>query len=158
MDAGEVYFYHLTRRRLEDALPDLLSRTLARGWRAVVRAGSEARVEDLDRLLWSFAEESFLPHGTAATGWPERQPVYLTAGPETPNAPDLLFLVDGSDEEPEAMRRYARVCVLFDGRDEAAVRRARALWKRVAEAGLAAAYFAETPAGGWEKQAAANEG
>lgn len=153
---GEVYFYHLTRRSLEAALPGLLSRTLDNGWRALVRAGSDARVQDLDRLLWSFAEESFLPHGTAADGRAERQPVYLTAGPETPNAPDLLFLTDGAEEEPEAMRAYRRVCVLFDARDEAAVQHARAQWKRVAGAGLPATYFAESPSGGWEKKATAN--
>lgn len=157
-DAGEVYFYHLTRRRLEDVLPGLLTRTLEKGWRAVVRAGSQERVEELDRLLWSFADESFLPHGAARDGAAERQPIYLTDGDETPNAPDLLFLTDGAEAPPEALRAFRRACVLFDARDAAAVAQARALWKRVAESGLAAAYFAESDAGGWEKKAAANGG
>jgi len=30
---GAAYFYHLTHRRLEDALPMLVERSLAQGWR-----------------------------------------------------------------------------------------------------------------------------
>ena len=43
----EVRFYHLQRKTLEDALPQILEKTLERGWRAVVMAGSEERVEAL---------------------------------------------------------------------------------------------------------------
>ena len=155
---GETYFYHLTRRRLEQVLPGLLQRTLEQGWRAVVRAGSDARVDDLDRLLWSFAEESFLPHGSAAAGFAERQPIYLTAGDEIPNCANVLFLTDGVVAEAEALRVFRRACVLFDDRDAEAKRRARAFWKSVSGAGLPAVYFAEKENGGWEKKAEAGGG
>ena len=36
----EVWFYHLERTGLEQALPELLNKTLARGWRALVRSRS----------------------------------------------------------------------------------------------------------------------
>ena len=41
----EALFYHLERHPLEVVLPQLLLRTLERGWRAVVQAGSEERLE-----------------------------------------------------------------------------------------------------------------
>jgi hypothetical protein len=41
----EVLFYHLEHQPLERVLPSLVERTLERGWRAVVQAGSEERVE-----------------------------------------------------------------------------------------------------------------
>lgn len=156
-DLAEAYFYHLTRRRLEAALPGLLTRTLERGWRAVVRAGSGERVADLDRLLWSYADESFLPHGTAETGDAARQPIFLTAQAERPNGAEALFLVDQAAAAPEDLRGYARACVLFEARDAAAMRWARGLWKAVAEAGAPAVYFAETETGGFEKKRAANQ-
>ena len=83
--ATEVYFYHLERRTLEDVLPTLLLRSLESGWRAAVQAASEERVEALDTLLWTYREESFLPHGTPRTAASE-QPIYLTAGADNPNA------------------------------------------------------------------------
>ena len=150
---AEALFYHLTRRSLGEALPQLLGLTLQRGWKAVVRCGSRERVEDLNRLLWTFAEESFLPHGGPGDGHAERQPIYLTAGEETPNAPDVLFLVDGAGAPPEEIKKYERCCLLFDGRDQEAVGAARGAWKQVTEAGLKAAYWAEGAGGRWEKKA-----
>ena len=60
----EVFFYQLQRRNLEQVLPELLQKTLVRGWRAVVRASSAERVEALTDHLWAFDRESFIPHGS----------------------------------------------------------------------------------------------
>ena len=47
----DVLFYHLETRPLETVLPDLLNRSLAKGWRAVVQIGSDDRLEALDAHL-----------------------------------------------------------------------------------------------------------
>ncbi|WP_300302613.1 DNA polymerase III subunit chi, partial [Ferrovibrio sp.] len=92
---AELLFYHLTRRRLEQVLPELLEKTLQRGWRAVVKGGSEERIQQLNGDLWTYGRGSFLPHGVKADGFPDKQPVYLTTEDERPNNADVLFLVDG---------------------------------------------------------------
>ncbi len=140
---AEVFFYHLTTSPLERTLPDLLERTLARGWTAVLRVGSEATLAGFDRLLWTFRQDAFLPHGTPASPHPERQPVYLTAGPEVPNGARLLMLVEGAGAEPSEMASFDRTCLLFDGTDPDALARARGDWRAVTEAGLAAVYWAQ---------------
>ncbi|HSM20221.1 MAG TPA: DNA polymerase III subunit chi, partial [Hyphomicrobiales bacterium] len=93
----EVLFYHLERQPLERVLPQLLEKSLARGWRAVVQAGSDERVEALDAALWTYREDSFLAHGTAGDGNAAMQPVFLTAGGDNPNQADVRFLVDGTE-------------------------------------------------------------
>ena len=147
----EVLFYHLTERGLEDAAPEVLEKCLARGWRAVVRAGSAARVGSLDARLWTCDAEGFLPHGTAADGNAERQPVYLTAGAEVPNDPDVLVLVDGAGATASEMARFARVALMFDGHDPEAVEGARAHWRAAVAAGFAAVYWAQE-GGRWVKR------
>ena len=147
----EVLFYHLERQPLERVLPNLLERTLQRGWRAVVQAGSTERLEALDAHLWTYAEESFLPHGTAKDGAPDRQPILLTVGPENPNGAGVRFLLDGADMESYA--GYVRIVVIFDGRDEEAVTRARAQWQRVRAQGCKATYWRQSDAGRWEQKA-----
>ncbi|MGH6882849.1 MAG: DNA polymerase III subunit chi, partial [Hypericibacter sp.] len=87
----EVRFYHLQRTSLEAALPKLLERTLARGQRALVMAGSNERVEALTAHLWTYDPNSFLPHGSKRDGRPERQPVWLTDQDENPNNATVLF-------------------------------------------------------------------
>src|SRR5690606_3775346 len=89
--ATEVLFYHLERQPLERVLPSLLERTLERGWRAVVQASSDERLEALDAMLWTYRDDSFLPHGTARAGSPALQPIFLTTRDETPNDAGVRF-------------------------------------------------------------------
>src|SRR5215475_16049803 len=98
----EVLFYHLEHQSLERALPALVERTLERNWRAVIEVGSEERVEALDTLLWTYREESFLPHGTRRDGYAEAHPIYLTAGGDNPNGAQVRFLVDGAEIDDAA--------------------------------------------------------
>ena len=150
---GEVLFYHLTRTPLEAAAPPILEKCLERGWKVALRAGSPERVEALNRHLWTYREEAFLPHGASVDGEAARQPIYLTAGDETPNEPDILFLCDGAEAKPAEMGGYLRAVLMFDGHDEEALAAARAAWKGVTESGLKAVYWAQTDAGGWAKRA-----
>ncbi len=147
----EVLFYHLEQQPLERVLPALVERTLQRGWRAVIQAGSEERVDALDTLLWTYAEESFLPHGTRRDGNPVLQPVYLTADDINPNEATVRFLVDGAGIGD--MAGYERLVLLFDGHDPAAVEQAREQWKTVKAAGCAATYWQQSAEGRWEKRA-----
>ena len=147
----EVWFYRLQRHRLEDVLPGLLEKTLHRGWRAVVVAGSAERVEALNAHLWTWRRESFLPHGSKADGFAADQPVWLTDSDENPNGAKVLFLVDGA-ELSSSSGTFERVCDLFDGNDPAAVEAARERWKRVKGAGHALSYWRQGDSG-WEKQA-----
>ena len=107
----EVWFYHLERSGLDQVLPDLLERTLARGWKAVVRTRAAARVEHLDGWLWSYRDESFLPHGLEDEPGAARQPILLTTGFENPNAADALFLERSCVRVLDAVRR---LCVWAD--------------------------------------------
>ena len=147
----EVLFYHLEHQPLERALPALVERTLARGWRAVVQAGSEERVDALDTLLWTYAEESFLPHGTKRDGNAAEQPVYLTTDEANPNGAAVRFLVDGA--EINEHNGYERIVYMFDGHDSGAVAHARERWKAAKAAGCQIAYWQQSAEGRWEKKA-----
>ena len=148
--APEVWFYHLERTGLEQALPELLEKTLQRGWKAVVRARAAERVAHLDGMLWTYRDDSFLPHGPDDEAGAARQPILITTGFDNPNGADALFLVDGA--EPGELAGYVRCVVLFDGADEAQLAVARAQWSAVKATGLPVSYWKQQ-ARGWEKQA-----
>ena len=153
---SETLFYHLERRTLEDVLPGLLERTRERDWRASVRVGSAERMETLDAHLWTYSEQSFLAHGTAAEGHAARQPIYLTTEEDNPNLAQVLFLVGGAapaDWAAPSLGQFARIVILFDGRDPEAVSAARAQWRSAKEAGHDITYWKENASGKWEKQA-----
>src|SRR5690554_2251731 len=75
---AEIHFHDLAGRPLVPVLAGLLEPVVAAGERAVVVAGSEERLQAVDSGLWTYRPDSFLPHGTAADGHPEWQPVWLT--------------------------------------------------------------------------------
>lgn len=149
--AADVLFYHLEHQPLERVLPSLVEKTLARGWRAVIQAGSEERLAALDVMLWTFAEDSFLPHGTAKSGHASEQPVYLTIGSDTPNGAGVRFLVDGATAE--AFSGIERLVYLFEGRNPEAVSTARSEWKAAKAAGCAVSYWQQNESGRWENKA-----
>ncbi len=146
---SEIGFYHLTRTGAELALPALLGRTLHAGQRAVVLCASEARVQALDAALWLCPEPDWLPHGTAATGEADLQPIWITHRDEAPNGAKFLFLLDGA--ESAALADFTRVFDLFDGRDEAATTAARIRWVARKAAGHSMTYWQQGPTG-WHKK------
>ncbi|SHO65674.1 DNA polymerase III, chi subunit [Pseudoxanthobacter soli DSM 19599] len=147
----EVLFYHLERQGLEAVLPTLVEKCLERSWRVVVQAGSRERRDALDSLLWTYRDDSFLPHGTSADGPGEDQPVFLTAEDDNPNGATVRFLVDRA--APGDIAPYQRVVFLFDGNDPDALKEARDQWRAVKAEGHDLTYWQQSPAGRWERKA-----
>ena len=145
----EIRFYHLTRKSLEQVLPELLEKTLERGWKAVVMAGSPERVEALTQYLWTYNPNNFLPHGNAKDGNAADQPVWLTPADECPNKANILFLTDGATST--RVGDYERVCEIFDGNDDVAVMSARHRWSVYKFSGHALSYWQQGDKG-WVNQ------
>ncbi|MDB5406310.1 MAG: polymerase subunit chi [Rhodospirillales bacterium] len=146
----EIGFYHLQTTPLEHALPKLLERSLAAGFRVLVVAGSAERVVHLDAVLWTYDDASFLPHGRSGDGQPERQPILLGEREENANGADMLVLTDGAGSS--RLAEYRRCLDLFDGGDESAVAAARERWQAAKAAGHTLTYWQQTVTG-WTKKA-----
>jgi DNA polymerase-3 subunit chi len=147
----QIGFYHLLKLPLEQALPRLLEKAAAAGMRAVLMAGSPERVEHLSALLWTYAEDSWLPHGSARDGEADQQPIWLTDQDENPNGATLLVLCDGI--RPASLAGWQRCLDLFDGTDETAVAAARDRWKSWKEDGHQLIYYQQRADGGWDEKA-----
>lgn len=154
---GAAYFYHMTRNPLEAVLISLVEKSREAGWRVAVRGRSAEVIDRLDDILWLRPEDGFLPHGKAGGDHDAAQPVLLTTTADLPNAPDCLMSVEGAGVTPDEVARASRVCILFDGHDEAAVARARMQWKELTGAGCAAKYWSEA-SGRWELKSESGTG
>jgi len=148
----EILFYHLQHQPLERVLPGLLERSLQRGWRVVVQVASEERAEALDAHLWTFRDDSFLPHGTWREAQAQEQPILLTIRDDNLNGANVRFLLDGAPLPPDAAA-YERVVLLFDGEDADAVDAARARWSEAKQAGFDVTYWQPDEQGRWQRKA-----
>jgi len=151
----EIWFYHLQRQPLESVLPHLIEKSLEKGWRVVVQANSDERLDALDQSLWTYSDASFLAHGRARDGDAERQPVYLTTNLENPNGAALRLFVEGVDMTKAlagADPAYVRAIALFDGNNEEELTLARDQWKKLKDLGFALTYWQQGDNGRWEKK------
>jgi len=146
----EILFYHLEQRPLEKVLPVLLEKSLERGWKAVIEARSPACLESLDKALWTFRDDSFLPHAIASGEGDDVHPVLLTDTAANPNQADVRFFVDGA--VPTSATGYQRLVFMFDGHDPDAVTQARAAWKALSPDNEVT-YWQQEPSGRWVKRA-----
>ena len=151
---AEIWFYHLTDSTLHAALPTLLEKSLERGWRAVVEVPDERLRDALDAHLWTFRNDSFLPHAAdGADDVPlQDQPILLTAGPTNVNGAQVRFLGGGAMPE-EGLDDYERIVLMFDGHDETQLGEARSAWKRLKADSHAVTYWQQAEGGRWVKKA-----
>ena len=144
-----VDFYQLTAAPLDRVLPLLAERVLAGGGRLLVVHGDADRLKALDRHLWTYQPDGFLPHARAGADDDAAQPVLLSQGTEAGNGARNLLLADGRWRD-EALA-FDRVFHLFD---EDGVSDARAAWRGLSgRDGVTRHYWRQDEAGKWEQAA-----
>src|SRR3954452_5985971 len=148
----EILFYHLQRQPLEKVLPQLLEKSIGRGWRVVVQASSDERVDALDAHLWTYRDDNFLAHGTYRETEAAMQPVLLTVGDDNPNGANVRFLIDGAPG-PADCEAYEPIVLILGGEDEEAVAVARVPGNEAKAKGFEATYFQADENGRWQRNA-----
>lgn len=146
----DILFYHLESRPLEAVIPQLLEKTLERGWRAVIEVGSTERAEALDAHLWTWRDDSFLPHALAGAETDAIQPILITTGSDNANAAACRFFVDRA--VPQSAEGYERIVYMFSGHDPDALAEARLAW-RALRTGNDVTYWQQEATGRWVKKA-----
>ena len=146
----EWWFYHLSRTTLERAVGPLLEKCLERGWRVLAVSEDATRRGALDEALWTYDDQSFLPHGQSeAEGLdPAAQPILISASTDNQNEAAVALLMDGTDLPVDAP--FTRCMVMFDDGDSATRQKAREQFKAAKDAGLSARYFQQGPRG-WQE-------
>ena len=145
----EIRFYHLQQTPLERALPSIAQRVVAGGGQLLIVSSDEAQRDAIDRLLWSYSPESFLPHGQAGGDDDAAQLILIADKAEPTNQAANIALIDGQWRE-EALR-FDRAFHFFDA-DRIAD--ARIAWKSLADRdGVERRYWKQDDAGKWEQAA-----
>ena len=147
----EVLFYHLQNMTLESVLPPLLEKSLERGWRVVVQSTSPERADALDAHLWTYRDDSFLPHATWRVSDAADQPIVLAVEEDNPNGANVRFLVD-SAALPQDAQSYERMVLLFNGDDPDALALARSAWTDCKTKGFDVTYWQADERGRWQRR------
>jgi len=148
----EVLFYHLQNMSLESVLPPLLEKSLERNWRVVVQSTSQERIDALDAHLWTYRDDSFLPHATCRAGDDARdQPIVLAVEDGNPNLANVRFLIDNA-ALPADSGAYDRMVLVFNGDDGEALAIARDAWTDCKARGFEVTYWQADERGRWQRR------
>jgi DNA polymerase-3 subunit chi len=147
-----VDFYHLQTTSLDQVLPKLCEKAYQTGMHIHLFLGTEERIDFINSLLWTYAEESFLPHGCHKDGFSEDQPIYISADKENKNSAKLLILADGAQIDIEDINQYNRVLNVFDGNDETSLNKARSYWNAIQQMGGELHYWQQNIQGVFEQK------
>jgi DNA polymerase III subunit chi len=147
----EVLFYHLQNMTVENVLPPLLEKSLERGWRVVVQSTSLERADALDAHLWTYRDDSFLPHATWRANDAADQPIVLAIDEENPNRANVRFLIDNA-AMPQDSPSYERMVLLFNGDDPDALALARSAWSDCKTKGFEVTYWQADERGRWQRR------
>ena len=123
---SRVDFYHLQNQTLENVLPKLLEKAYETGKKVKIKVGNEERVEFINTFLWTFNDQSFIPHGSRK---------------------------DGAKIALDGLKQYERVFNIFDGNSETAVNAARTFWKELKGDGAEIYYWQQEDNGRWKQKA-----
>lgn len=146
----DIGFYHCTRAPATEVAVRLADKALGQGKRLLI-LGEKARLAELDRLLWTLIDSSFLPHALAGGPHDSEQPILLAETPEAANGATLLLSLEAGI--PAALDGFERVLNLFED-GTPAHSRARGDWKALADRdGVVRSYWQQTERGGWDKRA-----
>lgn len=135
------------RQRLVFAC-SLSEKAYRQGLKVYLRAGDDTTARQLDQLLWTFRQGSFVPHAVLEkTDAAENFPVLIGTGPAAPKTTSLT--INLAPEFLEEGPNHPRVAELI-GHDESSRIAGRARFRRYRELGLSPETHTLTswPAGG----------
>lgn len=135
---------------IEGVLPKLVEKTQAKGWKTLIKM-SETRLPDMDKHLWTYKDDSFLPHGRDDEPLSDRQPIILTSSASASGAAACVILLDQTELEMSA--EAERCIILIEGQKSDSVSFERARWKQLQEAGADLSYWQQGERGDWQKRA-----
>ena len=147
---SEVYFYHLTHTRLEVALPKILERALSAEWSVELRIGIERDEETISDAIWKGPDESFLPNCLEDSDKLQDHPIVLSKS-SLSEVRDCLIVMDQVNLKENEVKKFKRVCLLFDAKNEVELTNARKTWKSLSNAGVNTVYWAEDQ-GTWKRK------
>ncbi len=93
----ELNFYHVSDENLVPVIIKLLEKIYNNGKHCIFYSPIEDRVKLVDKTLWTFSKDSFIPHGDKSLGFLEKQPIYFTNEINNPNSSENIIMVDSFD-------------------------------------------------------------
>jgi DNA polymerase-3 subunit chi len=135
VDRVKVEYVNLRQARagLEQAAARLAERHFSQGRKVLILAADPAQAELLDRALWNYDPNSFLPHARAGAPDQAREPVLIATDLANPNQATVLISAAPLGEMPCAA--FSHLIQLLPLEEGEGLQACRACYKALNQAG-----------------------
>jgi DNA polymerase III subunit chi len=141
LDSGD-----LDRAALSLAMARFINARVSDGRRVALRVSDDRKAARWDQFLWTWDDQSFLPHSVLGAQWPADEPVTV-ATRLPPATPDMILIC--LDEVPLGdLDGYDDVYELVDRNTDEGVERARERWSAWKATGRTQEYRRDWATGG----------
>jgi DNA polymerase III subunit chi len=147
----EINFYVSSsgsKEAIYKLLPSLLEKILEQKNKVLIACEDEHEVKKLDKFLWEYNAEKFIPHGTADQEHAEDQPILITDKQENLNLSSILICLSGT--RLNDFSSFVKIFDIFEGSEDQK-QMGRERWKEYKEKGYPLAYFTSEN-GKWTKK------
>lgn len=110
----EINIYQAAEGKLVSVVIKLLEKAYASGQKSVFFSPISERIDLIDKTLWTFSTNAFIPHGSYKFGFPEKQPIYFTNKYENPNDANILAITDTLEIPDSFMNNFEKIMFIFE--------------------------------------------
>lgn len=144
---SKITFYQVMNGEIIKACCMILEKCYKNNLKTFVQLEDEETKKILNKTLWTFAQKSFIPHGTDEDPDPEKHPIYISCKDECPIDASCLMLIGKSRKD---VGNFERVLVMVDGADDTDVESAQSMLGSLKNLGHKVEYYKQNRSNGWE--------
>ena len=112
----EYGIYNIESGNLVNSAVRLLEKIYNSGKRCIFYSPIAERVNLIDRTLWTFSTNVFVPHGDKNLGFSDKQPIFFTDEVNAnPNNATVLMMLDSLDFRSwNDYQKFEKIIMMFD--------------------------------------------
>ena len=104
-------FYQIEDTNFLRTICKIIERAYLESYKVMVKVENSSIEESLNKILWSYSQKTFIPHGASFDPLPNKQPVYITTTDDNCNDADLIIFVNSLYSE--GCKGYRKVLNIF---------------------------------------------
>lgn len=144
---SKITFYQVMNGEIIKSSCMILEKCFKNRLKTFVQTGDEETKKILNKSLWTFAQKSFIPHGSDEDPEADKHPIYISDNDECPIDAVCLMLIGKVRID---VGDFKRILVMVDGASKTDVETAQSFMESLKNLGHEIEYYKQNKSNGWE--------
>ena len=137
----EIFFYNITSRDFFKDSAILIEKLFKQGIKVLILCPDDEVTSFFDDFLWSFKEESFIPHTVLDRDSSQLETIIISKKQLSMESFKTLIVLKGSIVNTDYCNRFEKTYYFFDDYNDDEKKLARTLWRESVKLGTKCKYW-----------------